>query len=855
MLGIRFFPALAILLAGSGWAESLRWVQEPALTFNETEKKWWVTFELDKLADVEVAIVDPGDSSVVRHLAAGVLGTNPPAPLTANACAQKIPWDGKDDFNQPVASEARLAVRVRVGMSVALRRVIGGDPYAFYSKEMGQGDHAAWRVTGLEVKPGGQVYVMGNANNYGPPAIRQYDAQGNYQRTVYPPPAGKSLEEVRGWGLNVREDGTYTPQYNDLSSPALSNTLISGTRGRIATLIPSPEKDHLVLMQDFKLMRICTDGTIPPRPMLADRLVNEPSLFGSKTKALNVAGPTQISLSPDGKHFYFSGLFAGAFERTGRVGAEKTGDWRDGQVFKVDFASRKATVFFALPEDAVIGDLNARGASPIADFKYGTYAALQGVAADAEGRVFVCDRQNKRVVVLDSGGRITREIPLEYPDAIAVSPKSKALYVTTRTGHFHGRGELKLLKFDDWSRDTAPSATMLLCPVQHYDQATRLAVAEAKGEVYVWVAYTALPVRVYLDKGAGLELVKDFYAAGPQRALDVQHIVVDQKTETLYISDGFNHCFRVSDWNHPKPERCMQDAGTPLRALSLAIDSRNRHLYGHADRQPVARYKLDGDFLTPAPPNGFDDNAFTPRITNDWRIGLGMGDRGIAVGPDGCLATMNALGTGPDYSGSLRFFKAGAAKAHREGLLFECFGEKVAAAGVRFDLRGNLYAGKIDGKPKNPPKGFEEDGNFLGSTGRIYKYAPTGSFESGDLFPREPSAPSKIYDINYGAIGPQFCRTPSFGVDGYGRVYYPTSLLPQVSVIDNEGNIVLKFGTYGNRDSMGGLPGDLVPTSDIPLAYPNSVDVTDRFIYVSDVVNIRVLQIEKIFELSKTSKK
>ena len=90
-----------------------------------------------------------------------------------------------------------------------------------------------------------------------------------------------------------------------------------------------------------------------------------------------------------------------------------------------------------------------------------------------------------------------------------------------------------------------------------------------------------------------------------------------------------------------------------------------------------------------------------------------------------------------------------------------------------------------------------------------------------------------------------------FGVDPFGRIYYPTSLQPRVSVIDTAGNPIIDFGTYGNRDSMGGLPGDLVPTEDIPMAWPNCVDVTDDYIYVGDIVNIRLLRIRKTFALEK----
>jgi hypothetical protein len=242
--------------------------------------------------------------------------------------------------------------------------------------------------------------------------------------------------------------------------------------------------------------------------------------------------------------------------------------------------------------------------------------------------------------------------------------------------------------------------------------------------------------------------------------------------------------------------------------------------------------------------------GLTPAISNDWRIGLGMGDRGIAAAPDGSVVTMNALGTGPNYGGYLRFFRADPKKIPwGQGLLFKSF-NKVRAGGARFDVRGNLYAAKIDGGVKNPPKGFETDRNFAQSTGRLYKFAPTGRL--GDLFPKEPAAPAKVYDIHYGVIGPHFSRTPRFGVDGWGRVYYPTSLLPRVSVIDNEGNPVLSFGTYGNRDSTGGLKGDLVPTKGVPMAWPNSVDATDDWIYVSDIVDIRLMRLAKTFAAAKT---
>ena len=99
---------------------------------------------------------------------------------------------------------------------------------------------------------------------------------------------------------------------------------------------------------------------------------------------------------------------------------------------------------------------------------------------------------------------------------------------------------------------------------------------------------------------------------------------------------------------------------------------------------------------------------------------------------------------------------------------------------------------------------------------------------------------------------PRLPHLQRFGIDGYGRIYYPTGPLARVSVIDNEGNDIFHFGTYGNRDSMGCLKGDLVPTKDVPMILPNSVDATDDYIYVSDIMNVRLLRLRKTFAASET---
>ncbi|KKK95866.1 hypothetical protein LCGC14_2668510, partial [marine sediment metagenome] len=167
---------LATGQAAAGAEQTVKFTTPP--TVSRAGGAVTVKFAVGGKTDVEVAIVSR-KGEVVRHLAAGVLGgdADPPAPLKGGL-SQTLAWDGKDDYGEPVTDAAGCSVRVRIGMAVKLDRVVGGDPYAYWSEHSFQGDHALWRVTGLEAKGDGNVYLIGNVNAYGGPAIRRYSAEG-----------------------------------------------------------------------------------------------------------------------------------------------------------------------------------------------------------------------------------------------------------------------------------------------------------------------------------------------------------------------------------------------------------------------------------------------------------------------------------------------------------------------------------------------------------------------------------------------------------------------------------------------------------------------------------------------------
>jgi DNA-binding beta-propeller fold protein YncE len=462
----------------------------------------------------------------------------------------------------------------------------------------------------------------------------------------------------------------------------------------------------------------------------------------------------------------------------------------------------------------------------------------------------VADRLDKCVLVLDEGSTITRRVPVDYPDAVALSARTGALYVTTRFGcERSGRGQVGLVKFDDWQNDDEPSVSLpdlaSTWYTGHYKH-SYVVLCEKPDCTNVWVAYTELPVRIYADDGKEFKLLKDFRQLGAEQGCHgFDRIGVDRKTDTVYVGDNHSTFWKISNWKQP------QFVELPLKAASVAIDPRHRLIFANPggsvwQKHGITRHYLDKEDCPPVNVGDSGSNVVTEKLWTEWCF-TGNSDLGFDVAPDGSLA-------GLDQRGVLHFFHGTEQKAPWQSIELANFKDSGAFGGVRFDPAGNLYIGCRDGEPWKIPPPFEDD-RFAGRSGRtgcskIVKYAPTGTPQSGNLFPSAPEAPGTVYEVNFGAFDASCIRhTPRFDVDESGRIYYPTSIEPRVTVMDNAGNEILHFGTWGNRDSTGGLPGDLVPTTDIPLALPNSVAATDDYIYVADMVNLRILRIKKDYAL------
>src|SRR5439155_3061768 len=100
------------------------------------------------------------------------------------------------------------------------------------------------------------------------------------------------------------------------------------------------------------------------------------------------------------------------------------------------------------------------------------------------------------------------------------------------------------------------------------------------------------------------------------------------------------------------------------------------------------------------------------------------------------------------------------------------------------------------------------------------------------------------------AVGACACTKPRFDVDDYGRLYIPNAITYSVSVRDNADNEIVQFGAYGNLDCQG--PGSKEPRPEIPLGWPVTAGASDKYIYVGDCLNHRVVRVDKKFAAEVT---
>jgi hypothetical protein len=117
------------------------------------------------------------------------------------------------------------------------------------------------------------------------------------------------------------------------------------------------------------------------------------------------------------------------------------------------------------------------------------------------------------------------------------------------------------------------------------------------------------------------------------------------------------------------------------------------------------------------------------------------------------------------------------------------------------------------------------------------------------------------------------CENTRFDVDPFGRVWYPDLGRYRVGVLDTNGNPITTFGSYGNAESCGpdspvvdpktgkvrarkaDDPKDLVSPfaePEIAFSYLIGVGATDKYAYMGDSLNRRLLRARLVYAAEET---
>lgn len=801
---VAMILSLAVGSALGGEAEGPIFTKTPTAT-RAADGTVTIEFTVDRATDVAVSVEDV-QGTIVRHLVAGQLGRNAPAPLRPDALGQSLVWDGRDDDGRPVPP-GRYRVRVGLGLTAT--------PAGF----LGENRNGLGRVYGLAAGSDGRLYVM---NDGGSGCINIHCFEGGKSRMVVPRPAGLPLERVLPLGEVVLDGGEripreFLPQFGVglRQAPAVApqGDLVFANGGSLAEHAHTETKrfgsQELRTPWPRRLLRLASDGGASDLGYLGP-------LLGK-----GFEGPTlYLAVADDNRTVYVSGARHAVFRVT----------WGKDE---------EPVAFVGVPDQPGAGEKGLNDPC--------------GIALDGRGNLYVADRGNHRIACFDPKGQLVGQIALLWPSQVAVHPRTGAVYATC------GHTSWRVVKFEGLTA-AQPSAELSVrsawpglaldasgrTPVVYLSNVNRRDSSGGRD----WQAVIRLT-----DGGGGF--VEAGNLSGPGSWLTPLLLGVDRRNEQVYVMTGSGYGyvrFHGGDGRRETVRSPLFPGGNGVSELTAGADGTVAvHAQGYFGR-------LDGG-LSPLP---FAVSGTHLVSLSGDDCPKSFFDRGSCVGPDGAIYWVHYRGgsRNPMLVGALN--ADGSVKADTLISL-----DSRAAAGVRVDRQGCVYVAEHL-KPVGQPvpealRGKVSEARhdrFVYNYGSLLKFGPTG----GVVRQRSKSAPEQrdlavgqmqfttaegrgdfvvegalwsYYGVSM--IAPALdrgnycvCFAPRFDLDDFARAFVPDALRCRVAVLDKNGNELLTFGRYGNADDRG--PG-------VVLADPRSVMVSDRAAYVGDMTNGRIARV------------
>ncbi len=399
--------------------------EKPAIRLVEKDR-YEITFAVTGFCDVAAAIVD-ADGSAVRHLGAGVLGGNAPAPFQKNSKTQKIYWNGKDDLDVYHKEPEKLKLRVMLGMKPVFDKRLRGT----------SGKSMPGYVAGIAVGPdGAYVFAQGTtAKSHG--AVRKFDRDGNYLTSLAPPPADMPLGKLSGLGYVEYEKGkkaihgphVYDSMNRGLFLPGLSGAMINDLQpalagSRILWVDNGREAANPRKPEPCRLHYIHTDGSTDIRGM-----EGIPFSYSSQRQP-------RLTTSPDGRYVYMTD------------GDPKRG-WPG--IYRLELGGDGLAQPFAGKYQKLKGDMYRFEPGSDND----SLSGVTGLDCDAAGRLYAVDQRNNRLQVFSPEGKYLKSIRIDRPRLVRLHQKTGAIYVL-HEGRDRGKSVwrmTKLVSFDDPKED------------------------------------------------------------------------------------------------------------------------------------------------------------------------------------------------------------------------------------------------------------------------------------------------------------------------------------------------------------------------------------------------------------------
>ncbi|MFH0920693.1 MAG: FlgD immunoglobulin-like domain containing protein [Fibrobacterota bacterium] len=769
-----------------------------------------IDFSVSEATDVAVWVEDD-QGKITSHLAAGNLASSTvPAPLQAGL-VQSILWDGKDD-NGNTMSLAGKTVKVGLGISASFDKVIGWDGLSLGC------------VLGLAVDSAGSVYVLNGGGDYwsrSSPTIQVLDRSGNYTRTLLPYPGNVTLNTATqnlwrnstlvGWVPRIHQFfQTLYPEANQLYTQTMC---VAGDR-LVFSNTGSKSKPHQ--------LRIKLNGQIPDQGFIGTEYYSG---------VMNVAN-IHFAFDSDSNWIYATGFLV-------------PGEWSTAQrhvVYRSKADDAAPVVFSGVLDTA--GTDNAHFNNP------------SGMDVDDLGNVYVADKGNSRICVFNSAGVFLASLAVTSPGPIAVHPDGR-IYVVSSSS--------TLLKYASYSA-SSPSAQIAL----RSDGLPTLGLDRTAASAIVWAGFMSTvkeggkgELWKLTDQGASFakEVIASFT---PNVLVRPMYIAADNLNEQVYVKDwADNRVIRISGINGVVES-------VPFVAADMEIGA-NGDIYAYQSLgyRGGAWIKKYSHGFTPIQFSSGKDSLWFPGTVRGGHL---RGVRGVDIGPGGDIYVLHYFGyqdltpqwdrvhlTIFDSAGNLKadsvvnWYYSGAGggcvRVDKQGDIFvteHLIPDSISQySGLTTDEK-NEWSALVTSSlynAKNHVFGsllrFSSAGGIINYTNSKTRPTTTGfigwtqTWNGIEYYTVDQM--SWIYPFSPTPIGPKgtgcTCFNPRFDMDKFGRLFLPDFAHFRVNVLDNEGNKIYHFGNYGNMDAQG-----------LSYAWPAYLAVTDKAVYVSDMVNRRVVR-------------